>query len=307
MKKYFLNKTGESSNTFSVYENPDKKLKEEIASFDIDRSKVTLGWPEKEWEILEWEKDEVKCKHGRDISYFKRQEIEEALTENLEDARNKKHQAYQHFKKAFGIISYIKKYNNKIYGLRKIDLSGAIPFGMDEKRMFPINTRSVEFYRTFFDYDLNIGDDSIYLKTSESGCSLNLYFDKNGNYVNRDYNEDFNLYECEDVSPLILFENFEKSIKKLEGLQYSRGKYYTDKFCYIPYYNESRGDLELGVEIIPVREDGKSYQKYSGHPIYKRPAKLEYKTSEDLLEDVKSLMTPKFKWLLNLEKELVES
>ena len=103
---------------------------------------------------------------------------------------------------------------------------------------------------------------------------------------------------------LILFENFEMSIKKLEGLQYSRGKYYTDKFCYIPYYNELRGDLELGIEIVPVRYDGKSYQKHSGYPIYKKPAKLEPKTSEDLLEDVKSLMTPKFKSLFNLEQEL---
>jgi len=43
MKKYFLNKTGESSNTYSVYENPDKKLKEEIASFDIEAKSLLVG------------------------------------------------------------------------------------------------------------------------------------------------------------------------------------------------------------------------------------------------------------------------
>ena len=35
MKKYFLNKIGEGSSTCSVDENPDKKLKEEISSFEV--------------------------------------------------------------------------------------------------------------------------------------------------------------------------------------------------------------------------------------------------------------------------------
>ena len=104
-----------------------------------------------------------------------------------------------------------------------------------------------------------------------------------------------------------MFENFVNEIKKLGELQYSRGKYYNDKFCYIPYFTEERGNLELGVDIIPVRYDEKSYQKMPGYTIYKKPTKLESKTGVDLLEDVKKLMTFYFKRLFNIKEELVEA
>jgi len=45
----------------------------------------------------------------------------------------------------------------------------------------------------------------------------------------------------------------------------------------------------------------------SGYPIYKKPSKLEPKTGDDLLQDVKNLMTPKFKKLLNIKEELIEA
>jgi hypothetical protein len=118
MKKHYLKKgegttlLGDKDKGYSVYKNPDSELREKIKNFKPDQAKVTMGWPEKTWDILEWEDKEVKCQSGRNTSYFPIEEIKEALANQEKLERNLKFPAYKHFKDAFGIISNVEDWGD---------------------------------------------------------------------------------------------------------------------------------------------------------------------------------------------------
>jgi len=298
MKNHYLGKTNSTtllgvptSNDHSIFQNPNAELRKQIADFKIDATEVEMGWPSKKWKIIEWEGDEAKCQEGRNTSYFKRSEIEEALKDKLEYARNQAFKACDYFKNAFGVISAMTPARTQ---LKKIDLQGANDFmGRAVGISRELNPLVVEGYETFYEFNISTYK-GVSISATVSAQMLKLHFNADGDYVNRDYNEDLLEYECKDISPMIIFEEFEKSILALGDLEYCKGKYYSDKNCYIPYYGEIRGDLTLGVEIVPIRYDNKSYQHSSGDTIYKKPAVLEKKTSQDLLDTIKSKMPKEF-------------
>jgi len=309
MKSYLketINK-GSESNTFSVYNNPDKELRAEIASFTIDQSTVDMGWPKKTWEIIEEDGDEYKCQSGRDISYFKKELIKQALSEKLEFERNQKYKASNYFKSHFGILSLYREHHTETWSsiwLKKINLVEPIFIG--EVNFNPL---SVEHYKYFYEYKLTYEMNSLHstnrivLSTDiNHGESMNLHFNKDGDYVNRDYNQNLNEYVNEDISQKILFQKFKEMIVNLQGLEkleYYNGKYYTDKYCIIPFFDKGDFKYEGGINFIGVREDGKSYQSQRGLPIYKKPTqkKLEPRTVQDLLSDTIANFSQAFMYL----------
>jgi hypothetical protein len=284
------------SNRYSIYKNPDPKLRKEIKNFKIDTSKVTLGWPEKEWTILEYEDKEVKCQSGRNIQYFQRSEVNLALKENLEYQRNQKYQPHEYFKKHFGIISHLTKHSGYM-SLQKIDMNGAMAKGQLVGMGGNFDPTTVEAYETFYEYKVESRDEEITLSADVSGQMMNIYFDANGDYVNRNYNENLNYYVNEDISPDIVMEYFIRQLKKLGSkLQFANGKYYTPKYCIVPYAydGENSRDIQFGVQLHPVRPDEKSYKQWRGNVI-KLPKKLTEVSSKQLIEDVMSKMPPSIK------------
>ena len=305
---HYIGKTDtfSSKNDFSIFENTNSDLKRKISEFKVSNSdEVKMGWPSKTWKIIEQDGEEVKCQEGRNITYFKLTDIEEALKDKLEYERNQKFKAFEHFKEAFGVISLFRKHEGHMM-LRKIDLQNCIGLlgrrinlDLNAESQRVIDTRGVEGYDTFYAYELN-SYKGIEISASASGGTLNLFFNSEGNYVNRDYNEDILMYSCEDISPTIIFKEFEKRILAIKNLNHSKGKYYTDTHCYIPYFYEERGDLKSGVEIVPIRYDKKTYQHMAGETIYKKPAVLEKSTSKEMLNDIKNKMTRDFTDLFNI-------
>lgn len=296
MKEHFLTKIEDGSNSYTTFKNPNDVLKRKISEFKIDQNSVKIGWPRTEWNIVEWESEEVKCMNGRNVSYFPKEKVIDALKEQLEYERNQSFKPHDHFKEAFGVISSYSE-NGDYAHLLKLDLKGDIPFvGLDtDKTLDPLR---VNFYTTFYDYSLSTYE-GIKLECGESGRSLSLYFNEDGNYVNRDYNLDMVNFECKDISPEIIMKKFEAMILKAKNLKRSKNIFYNDEFCYVPYSYDERGDHVLGVEIVPARDE-KSYQMHSGRTIYKKPKTLVECTSSDLLNEVKGLMTDQFKSLFNV-------
>lgn len=297
------------SNRYSIYKNPDPQLREEIKNFKIDSSKVTLGWPEKEWTIAEYEGDEVKCTAGRDVKYFPLEEIKRALQNNLEYQRNQKYFPHNYFKKGFGIISFLSKYEGGMT-LKKIDLSDGSSLGKFVGATITMNPTKVECYETFYDYEVRKSDNQLYMRASVSGRLMNLYFNDDGDYVNRNYNENLNYYKCEDISPTIVVEHFMKELKKLsKSFIFGGGKYYTEKYCIKPYghnADENHRETEFGVELHPVRPDGITYKQYRG-TTYKLPKKIVEVNSDVLIGDVMNRMPSIMKKLLDLQLEPVNT
>ena len=311
MKDYLLKTIGTWSDTHSIYKNPDEELRQEIAGVTVDQSEVMVGFPERSWKITKKEGDEYRCESGRDISYFKKEEVEKALSEKLEQERNRRYLAYKYFKKNFGILSYLSEYEDDNFSrcnLHKIDLVNPIFIGGN------FNSLSVEHYNNFYEYNLSCGGkqriDGIHISVCPPyGSSMKLYFDSDGNYVNRDYNIDLNKYELKDISPSILFDKFKQRVldlgNKIRPLQYSKGKYFTKEYCLIPFFENEQEKYTLGINVIPVRDDGKSYQEYPGAKIYKKPSRIEEKTAEDILSDTLALMSDAFKYMFDIHNEKV--
>lgn len=313
MKDHLLKTNGTGSDTHSIYRNPDEELRQKIAGVIVDRSEVMMGFPERIWNITQKEGDEYRCESGRDISYFKNEEVERALSEKLEKERNRQYLAHKYFKKHFGILSNFQEFEDETFyscSLDKIDLVSPVFIGNN------FNPISVEHYSNFYNYHLSCGGKQriagIHLSVCPPyGSSMKLYFDSDGNYVNRDYNVDLNLFENKDISPSILVDKFKERVlglgNKLRPLQYSKGKYFTKEYCLIPFFENERDKYILGVNTIPVRDDGNSYQEYPGAKIYKRPAKIEERSVESLLSDTLALMSDGFRYMFDIHNEKVHT
>lgn len=303
MKEYQIKRVlpeGSSyDNHYTTYRNPDPKLRKEIASFKLPANKVTLGWPEKEWTILEYEDKEVKCQSGRNISYFPIEDVKEALENNLKYERNQKYQPHNYFKKHFGVISKVDKHE-KSMTVNRIDLVAAHPVGNLVGLYQPLDPTTVEFYWNFYKAELTWWDEQIKLEVSNHGSSLNIWFDENGDYVNRDYNENLNNFKNEDVDLNKVLDHLHKNLIKSYGkeLMHLNGKYYTPSECLVPYVWEGHDQSPaFGINIYKTEDKGKTYKKWREKAI-KRPKKLEPVGIDHLWNKVMEIMPKSYRDIL---------
>lgn len=295
MKKYVIRKQGEGSDTYTIFNNPNTELKKQISNFKCDTNTVEMGWPSRKWTILEKDGDEYKCQSDRDISYFKVSDVEKNRIEYIEEQRNSKFLAFEHFKSCFGIITeYTPNYNLSI-----LDLTDGMSMGRIVGMNTNINTMSVEAYFTQYEYEINKYQE-LSLKCGVHGQNMCLYFTPYGDFINRDYNINLENYSQDTISPTVILNELKTLIYNEVGektLEYSKGIYYTSTHCYVIYTSEKNN--EFGIEVIPVRHDGKSYQIHSGYTIYKKPAKTVQKTVNELWDELMSALTPLQKCLVS--------
>jgi hypothetical protein len=264
-------------NAYSVYENPNEELKEKIRNFTIDKTRVEVGFPPQEWEIVEYEGEEVKCKQGKNIHYFKKNEIEEALKDKFDYELNKTFLAYKHFRETYGIISQVNKYKDELYSFTVLDLQGPINLFRDNAEF---NTLSVEHYGPFCQFDIKRYEGFIVEESNGYYKSMNLYFDSEGNFVNRNYNEDLDTYESGDAPFRVVFDALVDAVSKFRELKYFRGHYYVDGKKIKPFFKEIERK-----EIYYKRNYG--FYESKSKTI---PKKAENRTCEDLLNDIVSLL-----------------
>ncbi len=292
MKKHYLKKgggttlLGHKDTGYSVYKNPDDKLREEIKNFKGDQTKVTLGWPEKKWNIVEWEKKEVKCESGRNVSYFPIKEVKEALAEQGELTRNLKFPAYKHFKKAFGVVSRIEKWD----GGKKItilDLQSHLKIPG-----FNYNPTSVEHYSFEIEGELRTKN-GMSVKFSKGCTSMSIYFNEDGDYMNRDYNLNLNEFKCEKISLSVLIDELKKKIISVGEFGCFRNNYYVGNKKFELFMN--REDHELRNEI-----------KFGLYETVAKaiPKKMEYKTGAQVWEEVEKLIPEDFYEIFDLERSV---
>jgi hypothetical protein len=195
MKKFVIGKDPDEKD-YTIFENPNKELKEKIKNFTTSNDTVEMGWPTVKWKIDEWESDEVKCSKDRNIHYFPRKDVEKSLIEQLKVQLNKKFPANKYFTKIFGVVSNLQKYKGELYSLHKINMGSNIGIGFGNE---DVNSTDVNFYEGFFEIRFK---DTYILKVEKHCGSLCLYFNKDGDFVNRDYNEKLQEYECQDIEKL---------------------------------------------------------------------------------------------------------
>ncbi len=285
----------EQNGNYTVFQNPNPVLKQEISEFVHLSETVNMGWPPETWRIVETVDDEYKCiseKNGKDTKYFKISDINERQQKELEINRNNKFQAYNYFTDCFGIISKYQEYKERPYHLSILNITSAIStasiVGIDR----PLDTMGVDFYRHEFVYSFETYN-CLGIKVDIRGTSMCLYFTPEGDFINRDYNVDLSNYERKIVSPSIMLDELKFQIYKItkdKKIEFKAGKFYTSDYCFIPYNNmdneDECKDLEFGIQVIPVRSDKTSYQIDPGYKIHKKPAKVDESSIDVLWETV---------------------
>jgi hypothetical protein len=274
MKKHYLSKgegetlLGAKDDGYSVYKNPNAELREEIKNFKPDQTKVTMGWPEKTWDIIDWEDKEVKCQNGRNTSYFPINEVKEALKDNEELQRNLKFPAYEYFKQSFGIVSSVEDWGDG-KKVSILDLQSHI-------RMGNYNPTSVEHYN--FEYEGELSSyNELAIELSKGCTSMAIYFNENGDYMNRDYNLNLNNYECKEENLGLILEALRDKILALGEVMYAKGNYYAGdkKFTLFTERedHELRNEFKIGYFISKVKA---------------APKKMEVRPASAMWEDVLS-------------------
>lgn len=255
MKEHYISKgegqtlLGQVDDGYSVYKNPNAELREQIKNFKPDQTKVKMGWPEKTWDIIEWEEKEVKCQQGRNTSYFPINEVKEALRDDEELQRNLKFPAYKHFKDAFGIVSSVQDWGDG-KRISILDLQSHI------KVMHDYNPTSVEHYNMEYEGELSTYNE-IAAELSRGCTSMSIYFNENGDYMNRDYNMNLNSYECKEESLGLILEELRDKLLAYGEVVYSRGSYYAgDKkltFFVEREDHELRNEFKIGYYITKAK------------------------------------------------------
>jgi hypothetical protein len=279
MKKYVIGKLDE--NIYTFLKNINEELKKQILEFKPSDTRVSLGWPAKVWNIKEWEKHEVRCEEGRNIQYFPVNTVKEALKETQLYELNKKFKAFEHFKNTFGIISQLHKTKDQA-SLSKLNLINGCGLLGGE-----IDTLNVQGYEKFEEYSVSTYK-GIAIEYRSYGSMLNLHFDMNGDFVNRDYNLDMHNYVREDISPKVVLNKFKELILKIKNLKRSNNIYFNDDFRYKPYYTRKDNfyEIEFGIDAVPAYGQDKYRNDGRGETVYKKPTKYEETSSEQLYEDI---------------------
>lgn len=295
------------SDSYTIYKNPNEDLKKAIQNFKSDQTHVEMDWPPVIWKIDSYEGDEVKCSHKKNVKYFSVDEVKEALEEQHLSELNKAFPPEKYFKECFGVITSLWS-DKDYYTLKRIDLVASSGLLGGEVN----NATSVNWYGNHDEFDIQCDEDEIKFEARvEGGSTMNLYFNTDGDFVNRDYNEDLNQFKNKDIHPNLALEHFKKLLMlKIKGrLQYCNGRYYTNKFCYVPFCFKEEDDpnkIEFGVEIIPARDkEGMSFKAY-GQPAIKRPKNTEPKTVVDLYNDLLGKLSPKFLEVFGIIENAVE-
>lgn len=261
--------------TYTIFNNPNTRIKEELKNFNIDNTEVEMFNPSGLWKIVEWEENEVKCTQGGNIYYFPRKNIEDALKLKLNNDKIKQIPAGKLF---FDCYNTLSKYNNdpkSEYETLTILTVGKIK---DREDLILQKTYHIS---TYHGYELHFTE-------YNNGC--NIEFDDNGDFI-VGYNS-FELFEHKYISPKIIFENFEKHFDKFKKMafQYSKGIYFTEKICYVPFVDKQNN--KIGYTAHGLRNDEMSYERRGAH--IKKPKKFEFRPGTALWEDVKQLLTPTF-------------
>jgi hypothetical protein len=263
---------------WTTFLNADPQLKAEVLAIQPDNTFV--AWPNETWTIEEYDGDEVKCSQGRNIKYFKREDVEEYQREQVKEKRNTSLNVFQKFFQIHGPLYREQTYKRDDYQIHKVDvlLSGNTP-KPGEMAFSGIMENEYEFVDS---------DSEITLKFKEHGNIAFMHFDDDGNFYNRDYNVKIQEFTQTKPDLQIFLQKFRDSVKALGPLQVSQKSdtLYGEDFCYIPWSETDQWGSEFELKKIPRRPgfSGYTYQRWKGESIIKKPTTVVTLSPEEVVK-----------------------
>ena len=281
MKEFIVNKELEKG--YTCFLNPDKELKDKIANIEYNPNVINIqrGFRTEECIVLEKIEEEYKCQVNKDIIYLPASEVDKYRVQTNNALRNKLFTTDEYFTKTFGVIH--KHFND---GLTILDIK---PTEAPNPGPFNNGNTNVKFFFSAYEYKLESSKwDDLSISFGKYMRLMNLYFDEDGDFVNRDYNMDIQNFSQNKINPSIMLDRLKEECYQLKDIKYSSKtqSYYTDEYMFTPFREENK----VGLYRTPAREKG-GYQKYIGDTIYKRPTKLVSVSPEDVYNSMVQQLT----------------
>ena len=306
IKKYNENKEQDFYG-YTEYSLPDKELRNSIIEYvkTIDLTSFELlNFNRGKWSIIQFREDgKVKCSNeDEEVKLFDKSMIDTFLKEKILDSIEKKFPISENFIKTFGKLYWVNEINNsesyKTIDLKILEINKTIDLfasNASNVRVFEKVTR-IEYWNTKeYTNTTELG-----IKVESYGHMMSLYFNKDGNLMNRDYNEDLDDYTNTPYDPKKLLELFYNDILSLGDLEYSA----KSNNYFIPGYCLTIDLLESSIIInkIPVRNDN---QKSYGDKIIKKPKILKKITAQEFLSTIKTYFTDSMKEKLGITEDVL--
>jgi len=294
MRHLVISTHGEDSSKRTTFRNPNEELKKKISEFKLsDKEKSTTRFMGDDWNIEEWEEDEVRCTFERNVMYIKRSDIEREHASKLEMQRGLAFPMVDYFKDMFGVLVY--KTSTKV---KKLDMVSV--YGLCGS---PYNPTSINGYGRVYEAELDTYRSLTVKLSASNGMGLFLSFDADGNVSNRDYNEELQNYKASDDKLISIFDNWTKVIRsRINGPIYTnktKTRYFTDAECLTPYFEDNgQENFQFGLYTLKVSDKSGVYKEYRSETV-KLPAKPIETTVDDLINHVKGLLTPEAMDILN--------
>jgi len=286
----FLGKIGSGSDTWSIFKNPSEELLDRILNRAPQRTfKVVFGI---EWTIDADEPDEdgeIRCRSGKNIHYYKPEEIEEYMKDSKEEILGKEIDPAYHFFKFFCPLYKLTESGNSKH-IRYITGGHKDP-------------GSSMGYVEEYEFELVDNWNKIGLNYKHHYYTCFVKYDDNGNFLVRDYNVDITEYQQGLPPTKKVYDSFKKLILKFENFQIGKSSelWFSNKIMLQPFLSLSGEDILFTLDKVPVRSDGASYQEYAGLPITKKPKNLKAVLAKDILKTLES------DFVINLENKFLTS
>jgi len=294
----YVGTSDSSIGEYSTFLNKDASLVQTILNYPEVK---TFDYLWEKWTIDSYDGDEVKCTCGRDIKFFSKEDVDKYVKTTLKSELEQKFRPDKAFTSQFSPIycdsSHRYDYIDHNTTSRSISI---IPH--DETEMFGVWERGQIF--KIEEYNMSDGADELTMKYSFSWRMVFITYDKDANFVNRDYNIRLQDYGQKKPSFAVFYSQLLSNIASLgpvERTKNSINTFFNQTHClkvYLVDDIDKRNEVSFFIEKIPLRYDGVSYQKRSGYPVIKRPIKLESITTEDFLDLLETNFLKKMRSLM---------
>ncbi len=282
---------------YSYYENPDAELVKQIKAVPIPTEFDYLRF-EKKCSLRDIIGDKYLIGNAdNDMMTISKEQYDEAIhRQHLEDINHKflvsdtfnQYYAPYELQNDILVLSIRDDFAmNRGFGVgREVSFYTGVDLIFDiEETYFGVS----EEKRNYWDDEKIEGNVRLHIRRS-SRCG-HMYFNENGEIVNRNYNLNFNpktgCYVRQFMGKSLCIENFLDYFKKFDGFEYAKGVWYTPEFAFKPIV--VKDDEEIIVEKLLF--DGKVYKGFNRwNSKVKKPKKVEIVTTEHLINKLKELV-----------------
>ncbi len=299
MKQHFIKKHNSDKEAeeygYTEFEIPDKDIHnailEHVKTIDTKTFKGDF-FEEGVWTIVEDKGDKIKCTNtDGEVKNMRKSTVEIYLREKVLESIEEKFPVTEFFPKIYGKLFYRQAEKGYI-SVSTLDLKGINDF-------LSGGPSSVRAFEETQDMSIHVEKNNyISLTARKGGETMSVYFNANGNLMNRDYNLDMSLYEQGEYDTKEIVDMFFDALKEIGDVETNtKGSvFFVPGFAIEIEYV----DRKEGLVMQWIKGEGDTYKR-PGYKAIKKPKTAKKLTSDEFVELIKNSIPDSMKEVLKIQ------